>query len=201
MKRRIIWLVILPWWSGLYFLLDENNYQGWDALEAADFRMGGTRRQVHDQPGIWRRFFPPMLTFPKGVTSSRIFVEYHRWKYFRFWEFYVYLLMCWQVLIYLRCLLAWNYCCCTSELWIYTTVCWLHYYFISVELILKVANPCIYSGCKFVRLIFLLILFAAVEIVGFILVFKRRTLCSFKVWTVIVIIFIFCPLFHSVLFL
>lgn len=130
---------------------------GWDALEAADFRMGATRRQVHDQPCIWRRFFTPMLTFLKGVTSSRIFVEYHRWKYFRFWEFYVYLLMCWQVFIYLRCLLAWNYCCCTSGLWIYTTVCWLHYYFISVEFILKVANPCIYYGCKFVRLIFLLI--------------------------------------------
>lgn len=105
MKRRIIWLVILPWRSGLYFLLDENSYQGWDALEAADFRMGATRRQVHDQPCIWRRFFTPMLTFLKGVTCSRIFVEYHRWKYFRFWEFYVYLLMCWQVLIYLRCCL------------------------------------------------------------------------------------------------
>lgn len=122
MKRRIIWLVILPWSSGLYFLRDENSYQGWDALEAADFRMGATRRQVRDQPCIWRRFFTPMLTFLKGVTSSRIFVEYHRWKYLRFWEFYAYLLMCWQVLIYLRRLLAWNYCCCTSELWIYTTV-------------------------------------------------------------------------------
>lgn len=86
--------------------------------------------------------------------------------------------ICWCVgkLFYLRCLLAWNYCCCTSELWIYTTVCWLHYYFISVEFILKVANPCIHWGCKFVRLIFRMILFAAVEIVGFILLSSNACL-------------------------
>lgn len=149
---------------------------GWEHLSRMGcFEGSWLSNGCHELTGPWSGlhleaiFFTPMLTFLKGVTSSRIFVEYHRWKYFRFWEFYVYLLMCWQVLIYLRCLLAWNYCCCTSELWIYTTVCWLHYHFIYVEFILKVSNPCIHCGCKFVRLIFLLILFAAVEIVGFIL--------------------------------
>lgn len=38
----------------------------------------------------------------------------------------------------------------------------------------------LYSSCKFVRLIFLLISVAAVKIVGFIFFFKRRTLCSFQ---------------------
>lgn len=113
---------------------------------------------------FWRRY------------QQQDFCWNNRWKYLRFWEFYDYLLMCWQILIYLRCLLAWNYFCFTSELWIYTTVCWLHYYFISVEFILKVANPCIHWGCKFVRLIFLLILFAAVKIVGFILLSSNACL-------------------------
>lgn len=168
MKRRIIWLVILPWRSGLYFLLDENSYQGWDALEAADFRMGATRRQVHDQPCIWRRFFTPMLTFVWRALPAAGFLLNITGENTS--DFENFMSICWCVgkLFYLRCLLAWNYCCCTSELWIYTTVlASLLFYFCGIHS--KVTNPCIHCGCKFVRLIFLLILFAAVEIVGFIL--------------------------------
>lgn len=105
MKRRIIWLVILPWSSGLYLLLDENSYQGWDALEAADFRMGATRRQVRDQPCIWRRFFTPMLTFLKALPAAGFLLNITGENT---WDFENFMTICWCVgkswFIYVVCL-------------------------------------------------------------------------------------------------
>ena len=151
MKRRIIWLVILPWRSGLYFLLDG---MLWRQL-TFEWVPRGDRSMI--SPASGGDFLLPCWLFWRALPAAGFLLNITGENTSDFENFMFYLLMCWQVFIYLRCLLAWNYCCCTSELWIYTTVCWLHYYFISVELILKVANPCIYYGCKFVRLIFLLI--------------------------------------------
>lgn len=141
MKRRIIWLVILPW-SGvcICFWMRTVIKDGmlWRQL-TFEWVPRGDRFVI--SPASGGDFLLPCLTFLKGVTSSRIFVEYHRWKYFRFWEFYAYLLMCWQVFLF-------TLFACLKLLLLHEWIVDLYYrvgfiiYFVSVEFILKVANPC-----------------------------------------------------------